>query len=377
MTLRRKRAPRTSKVAAAAGLLACAALALPAGQAARAQIEPVEGPHMPSISREGYPLAILERLKRERGRRIVTSKRMNAPWALIVPIARRWQPGQTVTVAFSRGTRALHRRIESAVRTWTQRNIGANLQFSFRNANGNFRSWNRDDLTYAADIRIDFSDEEENRGFWSMVGSDSINPRLVGAGEASMNLESFDRNLPRDWRTTVLHEFGHALGFEHEHQSPLAQCGFRFYDDAGYVPTQNADGMFVADSAGRRPGLYTRLGGPPWHWERREVDFNLETLMISDEHLSSDRFDNDSIMRYWFDADYFEAGRLSPCWSEWENEEPSPLDLSSAQTVYPWDPDRQLIRSRQLISQLFRTLPEDSSLTTAVRDALKTELRDR
>ena len=33
-------------------------------------------------------------------------------------------------------------------------------------------------------------------------------------------------------RRLILHEFGHALGLVHEHQSPAAQCGKEYYEEA-------------------------------------------------------------------------------------------------------------------------------------------------
>lgn len=55
-----------------------------------------------------------------------------------------------------------------------------------------------------------------------MVGRNAVNAALPGGGpgQASMNLAGFDIALPADWQAVVRHEFGHALGFEHEHQSP-------------------------------------------------------------------------------------------------------------------------------------------------------------
>ena len=71
-----------------------------------------------------------------------------------------------------------------------------------------------------------------------MVGNDSIDPTIVGAGEASMNFGGFAQGPPPGWEATVLHEFGHALGFQHEHQLPVGGCDleFRWEDDPGYQP---------------------------------------------------------------------------------------------------------------------------------------------
>ena len=59
-----------------------------------------------------------------------------------------------------------------------------------------------------ASIRIQF---DETKGSWSKVGSDALS--VSNKNEATMNLGWFNTS-------TVLHEFGHAIGLVHEHQNP-------------------------------------------------------------------------------------------------------------------------------------------------------------
>lgn len=66
-----------------------------------------------------------------------------------------------------------------------------------------------------ADIRVGFGED----GHWSFVGTEST-PRPVD--ERTMNLEFNDATLEKTLRGTTLHEFGHALGCIHEHQSPAS-----------------------------------------------------------------------------------------------------------------------------------------------------------
>lgn len=54
-------------------------------------------------------------------------------------------------------------------------------------------------------------------GSWSYIGTDA----------SRIPLESFSMNLGFVDRPTVLHEFGHALGLIHEHQSPF-EGGFKW-----------------------------------------------------------------------------------------------------------------------------------------------------
>lgn len=66
-----------------------------------------------------------------------------------------------------------------------------------------------------ADIRISF---ERGTGSWSFVGTDCLR---VAADRPTMNFGWLraDTNLV-EFHRVVLHEFGHALGLLHEHQSP-------------------------------------------------------------------------------------------------------------------------------------------------------------
>jgi len=60
-------------------------------------------------------------------------------------------------------------------------------------------------------IIIDFNKED---GCWSKVGKDSLSTSRLN--KVTMNFAWFSVG-------TVLHEFGHALGLEHEHQSPFGE----------------------------------------------------------------------------------------------------------------------------------------------------------
>jgi|SRR5882672_7824906 len=77
-------------------------------------------------------------------------------------------------------------------------------------------------------------------------------------------------------RGTALHELGHVLGMEHEHQNPFA--GIQWHEEA----------------------VYQSLGGPPNNWSRDKTFHNiLEKLDPSQVQGSS--WDPDSIMEYEFE----------------------------------------------------------------------------
>jgi serralysin len=115
---------------------------------------------------------------------------------------RMWTPGQTIKVRFNGGSEFVRDRVRHYAEEWTQY---ANIKFRFV------------DLSELADIHVHFV---QNGTSWSMVGRDAL---LVGFDIATMNFGWFnDSTSEIEFRETTLHEFGHALGLIHEHQSPAA-----------------------------------------------------------------------------------------------------------------------------------------------------------
>jgi hypothetical protein len=280
---------------------------------------------------EGYPSWLRSRLlHRERSlSRVHPGPALgNRRW--VIRRLGRWAPGKTVKVAFRGGSKELRGRIERAAVEWTKY---GNLKLSFRSGK-TFHEWAPSDRTFKADIRIGFVGGV-NGGYWSLIGEDAIDTSIVSAGEASMNFEGFPQDLPEDWKATVLHEFGHSLGFEHEHQAPHDGCedDFRWEDDPGYKPTTDQFGQYVIDGNGRRPGIYTQLGGPPNEWDKATVDHNLRDIKNSRAYMQS-RFDQSSIMKYFFEDWMFTEGAGSPCFSP-PASELSDVDKQGMSTAYP------------------------------------------
>jgi hypothetical protein len=211
-----------------------------------------------------------------------------------------WGPGAIIKVAFRGGANALRSQIAGIADRWAhdkQHTANVAFDWGFDAATGAFREWTQNDALYAASIRVSF----DNVGYWSQLGTDSIDPSVAKPGEASLNLQGFDQSLPSNWEGVVLHEFGHALGFEHEHQSPAGGCGsqFRFDDDESYTPTTDSYGEFIEDAQGRRPGIYRWLGGPPNNWPKSRVDDNMKELSNS-SRIYVGPYDPKSIMEYSF-----------------------------------------------------------------------------
>ncbi|WP_225801960.1 hypothetical protein [Streptomyces sp. NK15101] len=255
---------------------------------------------------------------------------------LITDIAR-WTPGSTVRVAFLDGNDQLHADIAGATKQITDA-CNLTLDFGRNDGAGTFRRWSTSDTAYAAEIRVSF----DLPGFFSLVGTDSTDPAIgagggpVGGnpGQRSLNLGRFTVNRPTRWEGTVRHEFLHALGFHHSHQNMRGTCEgeFRWEDEVGYVPTQDADGVFVADSKGRLPGIYTFLAGEPNRWPRAKVDHNLRT--VDDPEVVAGPFDTKSVMLYRFPA-FFYKSTPSSCAPSGDGQNLSDGDKRGLDLLYP------------------------------------------
>jgi hypothetical protein len=246
-----------------------------------------------------------------------------------------WTPGQAVRVAFLGGSAELHAQIEEATNEIGE---AANVTLDFKD-DGVYRTWTTDDNECAAEIRVSF----DLGGYFSLVGTDSVNPNIGLSQEAvggrphqrSLNLGGFGEALPQQWKGTVRHEFLHALAFHHEHQNMRGPCeaAFRWEDDTGYQPTQDARGAYVPDDAGNRPGIYTYLSGFPNGWSKATVDHNLRTSTDSPA-LTAGSFDPGSVMLYRFPALFYRT-QPSPCAPTGDGQQLSDGDKRALALLYP------------------------------------------
>ncbi len=283
---------------------------------------------------ESYPDDFAETLaERDAWRRQMADQ--NPGLEFIVSDINRWKPGSTVTVAFLGGSRQLHATIAEVVASISN---ACSLDIDFGvDDDGNHRRWSTADTTHQADIRVSF----DQPGYWSLVGTDSMDESIappqfdIGgrAHQRSLNLGRYDEELPDDFRRTVLHEFLHALAFKHEHQNMRGPCQeeFRWEDDDDYVPTTE-QGRFVPDGEGRRPGIYTYLGGEPNNWSRDKIDHNLRSDGAEDG--VSSEFDPASVMLYRFPPLFYKSDP-SACAPSGDGDELSDGDRRGLDLLYP------------------------------------------
>src|SRR5262249_11970086 len=116
-------------------------------------------------------------------------------------------------------------------------------------------------------------------------------------------------NIPSIERS-VLHEFGHALGLLHEHQSPAAKCGDEF----------------------DWPKIYS-YADKNWGWDKEKVRTNFEAY-VSDPRLRTTPYDRTSIMHYALAEWMFKKGKNSRCFIS-EPKTVSTLDRATITSAYP------------------------------------------
>jgi hypothetical protein len=190
-----------------------------------------------------------------------------------------WRPGETLTVCFRAGTPKARARIAEFASEWMSY---ANITFDFGDKN-NPRTCKGDNSEH---IKIDFVDKGPASGYWSHLGTNSrkfthsMNLSGMGADALPIPVEEAKR--------ITQHEFGHALGLLHEHQSPKGNCDAEYYEEAVFS--------------------YGALLG----WSRETAITNFKQYANSTELNASD-IDRQSIMHYSLPPWLFKAGPQSPC----------------------------------------------------------------
>lgn len=201
--------------------------------------------------------------------------------------SKEWQAGQTIRVKFLNGSSYVQSKVRQYAVEWENY---ANVKFEWVSSNS------------SANIKIGFKVGQfaNDGGSWSYLGTDSNNHAH------SMHFGWFNDNTSEtSFRSTTLHEFGHALGMIHEHQNPVA--GINWDKEA----------------------VYAYYAGAPNYWSRAQVDNNLfRRYEASVSNFST--YDPFSIMHYPVPAQHTTDGVAVG-----NNTQLSSTDKTFIASVYP------------------------------------------
>jgi hypothetical protein len=138
-------------------------------------------------------------------------------------------------------------------------------------------------------IRISFS-HSEKVGSWSYVARDCLDEAQVAKDKPTMNLGWLDdtKEPTKNDKGLVLHEFGHAIGLLHEHQSPARD----------EVITLKVEPTIAAYTSGAGPNK----------WTREDVITQIIKPVNEGEYTNYTDLDTTSIMMYFMPAEMNDQG---------------------------------------------------------------------
>lgn len=201
-----------------------------------------------------------------------------------------WNPGERLTVSISGASAALQARIQTYALEWSKwANI--TLQFVADPAQ--------------AEIRVEVNSDNTS---WSQIGRGAL---AVPAPDKTMNFGWLtDATADDEVSRVVLHEFGHALGLIHEHQSPVA--GIPWDRDKVFAYYRTHD-----------------------HWDDATIQSNIFD-QASTTTTNFSQFDPASIMEYQIPAELTTNG-----YSVGFNRVLSAIDKQYIARFYPYPPGSQ------------------------------------
>jgi hypothetical protein len=193
-----------------------------------------------------------------------------------------WDVGKTIYIRFINGSSLQHLKVLELAKQWEKY---ANVKFQIVSGE-------------PSNVRVRFSDSQEN---YSQLG---INSNMMSSDTNTMHLEYALFADTLRLKRTVVHEFGHVLGFMHEHSSPIS--GIQW----------NKDTMYTS---------YAKYG-----WDKDMVDAQIFKT-YNQRYTNGTNYDAKSIMHYpipaWQTSNGYNVG--------W-NTEISDGDKQLAALMYPF-----------------------------------------
>lgn len=220
-----------------------------------------------------------------------------------------WMTGYTIRIKFLNGDEYLQNKVKQYANEWLKH---ANLKYEWVAS------------SESASIKIGFK-WNGDQGSWSSIGN---NCNSVAQNTPSMNFGWFDNyTSEEEFSRVVIHEFGHALGFAHEHQNPTSPIQW------------NTAAVYE----------YYAIAG----WDKEKVDRNiLDKFSLSQVDYTN--FDPQSIMMYYFPSSLTLNGYSFP-----SNTSLSAVDQLSAYMMYP--PSNATLTDRLVVG---RSLQSGQTLTS-------------